>query len=229
LLRRVEKKLRHPYALIILAEMIVTSQTPGLPSEALALLETVPRDERRRTLNAHLEYVLCLTHMALAACHDQDSLGAHARAAFNHANRALGLGFSHALQQIAFCLEEGFGTEVNLDQAFPMLLMGCKMNFELSTARVREIIAEDPPTLITLRFIQSTLTMRAMGQLTDDDMSRNPTLAACWALTEEFPPPPDLAAQIAVDAANVQAEDPEETFAALGMDPPPPTGQDGEA
>ena len=23
--------------------------------------------------------------------------------------------------------------------------------------------------------------------------------------------------------------DPEETFAALGMDPPPPTGQDGEA
>ena len=71
--------------------------------------------------------------------------------------------------------------------------------------------------------------MRAMGQLTDDDMSRNPTLAACWALTEEFPPPPDLAAQIAVDAANVQAEDPEETFAALGMDPPPPTGQDGEA
>ena len=146
-----------------------------------------------------------------------------------YANRALGLGFSQALQQLAFCLEEGFGTEVNLDQAFPMLLMGCKMNFELSTARVREIIAEDPPTLMTLRLVQSILTMRAMGQLTDDDMSRNPTLAACWALTEEFPPPPDLAAQIAVDAANVQAEDPEESFAALGIDPPPPTGQDGEA
>ena len=107
--------------------------------------------------------------------------------------------------------------------------MGVKLNFVRSVTRIREIISDDPPQLRTLRLIQSILTMRAMGQLTDDDMSRNPTLAACWALTEEFPPPPDLAAQIAVDAANVQAEDPEESFAALGIDPPPPTGQDGEA
>ena len=107
--------------------------------------------------------------------------------------------------------------------------MGVKLNFVRSVTRIREIISDDPPQLRTLRLIQSILTMRAMGQLTDDDMSRNPTLAACWALTEEFPPPADLAAQIAVDAANVQAEDPAETFAALGMDPPPPTGQDGEA
>ena len=119
-----------------------------------------------------------------------------------------------------------------------MLLMGCKMNFQLSITRVREIIAEDPPTLMTLRLVQSILTMRAMGQLTDDDMSRNETLAAAWRLTEEIPPPAAMVQEIAAGVANVNAEDPdhadrfptrEESYAALGIDPPPPTGQDGEA
>ena len=63
----------------------------------------------------------------------------------------------------------------------------------------------------------------------DDDISRNWALEACWALANDFPPPDDLLQQIAAGVANVNAEDPEETFAALGMDPPPPTGQDGEA
>ena len=80
--------------------------------------------------------------------------------------------------------------------------------------------------------------MRAMGQLTDDDMSRNETLAAAWRLTEDIPPPAAMVQEIAAGVANVNAEDPdhadqfptrEESYAALGIDPPPPTGQDGEA
>ena len=164
--------------------------------------------------------------------------GAHARAAFEHANHALGLGYREAVQELAFCLEEGFGTEVNLDQAYPLLLMGVKLNFVRSVTRVREIISDDPPQLRTLRLIQSILTMRAMGQLTDDDMSRNETLAAAWRLTEDIPPPAAMVQEIAAGVANVNAEDPdhadrfptrEESYAALGIDPPPPNQDDGEA
>ena len=114
--------------------------------------------------------------------------------------------------------------------------MGVKLNFVRSVTRIREIISDDPPQLRTLRLIQSILTMRAMGQLTDDDMSRNETLAAAWALAEEMPPQADMVQEIAANAANVNAENPrdefptrEESYAALGIDPPPPTGQDGEA
>ena len=79
--------------------------------------------------------------------------------------------------------------------------------------------------------------MRAMGELSDDDLSRNETLAAAWALAAEIPPPAAMLQQIAASAANVNAEHPEderfptreESYAALGIDPPPPTGQDGEA
>ena len=108
----------------------------------------------------------------------------------------------------------------------------------VAEARIREIIAEDPPTLMTLRLVQSILTMRAMGQLTDDDMSRNETLAAAWRLTEEIPPPAAMVQEIAAGVANVNAEDPdhadrfptrEESYAALGIDPPPPNQDDGEA
>ena len=104
--------------------------------------------------------------------------------------------------------------------------------------RIREIISDDPPQLRTLRLIQSILTMRAMGQLTDDDMSRNETLAAAWRLTEEIPPPAAMVQEIAAGVANVNAEDPdhadrfptrEESYAALGIDPPPPNQDDGEA
>ena len=142
------------------------------------------------------------------------------------------------MQELAFCLEEGFGTEVNPDQAYPLLLMGVKLNFVRSVTRIREIISDDPPQLRTLRLIQSILTMRAMGQLTDDDMSRNETLAAAWRLTEEIPPPAAMVQEIAAGVANVNAEDPdhadqfptrEESYAALGIDPPPPNQDDGEA
>ena len=84
----------------------------------------------------------------------------------------------------------------------------------------------------------SALIMRAMGQLTDDDMSRNETLAAAWRLTEDIPPPAAMVQEIAAGVANVNAEDPdhadrfptrEESYAALGIDPPPPNQDDGEA
>jgi len=227
----------YPSALVLLAEMMVSDETPGLPPGALALLETVPRVTGRR-LDGHREYVLCLTHKALAAFHAQGPQGTHARAAFQHANTALSFGYREAVQELGFCLEEGFGTEVNPDQAYPLLLMGVKLNFVRSVTRVREIISDDPPQLRTLRLIQSILTMRAMGQLTDDDMSRNETLAAAWALAQEMPPPAAMVQEIAAGVANANAEDPdhadqfptrEESFAALGIDPPPPTGQDGEA
>ena len=115
------------------------------------------------------------------------------------------------------------------------------MNLERSTARVREIIAADPPQLNTMRLIQSTLSMRAMGQLTDDDLSRNETLAAAWALAAEIPPPAAMLQQIAASAARENAEanaeypdderfpTREESYAALGIDPPPPNQDDGEA
>ena len=143
------------------------------------------------------------------------------------------------MPELSFCFEEGFGTEVNLHHAYPLLLMGVKLNFVRCMTRVRALImTADPPNLTTLRLIQSILTMRAMGQLTDDDMSRNETLAAAWRLTEEIPPPAAMVQEIAAGVANVNAEDPdhadrfptrEESYAALGIDPPPPNQDDGEA
>ena len=120
----------------------------------------------------------------------------------------MSFGYREAVPELSFCFEEGFGTEVNLHHAYPLLLMGVKLNFVRCMTRVRALImTADPPNLTTLRLIQSILTMRAIGQLTDHDISRNPTLEACWALANDFPPPDDLLQQIAAGGANVNAED----------------------
>ena len=87
-----------------------------------------------------------------------------------------------------------------------------------------------------MHFVRGVWAARSNGLLTDDEASRNPTLAAAWALAEEMPPPAAMVQEIAANAANVNAENPrdefptrEESYAALGIDPPPPNQDDGEA
>ena len=58
--------------------------------------------------------------------------------------------------------------------------------------------AADPPDE---HFIQTLWAMQAMGQLTDEVRSRNPTLVQAWALAEANPPPHQLQAMLAALAA----------------------------
>ena len=62
--------------------------------------------------------------------------------------------------------------------------MLCKLNYSRGVERIREFINSNPPNP---RFIQSVWTMREIGQLTEDDMSRNQTLAQAWALASANP------------------------------------------
>ena len=79
-----------------------------------------------------------------------------------------------------------------------MYLMGCKEGHAGCTERVRELTAADPPDE---HFIQTLWAMQATGQLTDEVRSRNPTLAAAWALAEANPPPQQFQAMMAALAA----------------------------
>ena len=74
-------------------------------------------------------------------------------------------------------------TEEPTHAAF-MFLMGCKMDHARCTERVRELTAADP---LNVHFVRGVWALRYRGQLTDDDASRNPTLAAAWALAEANP------------------------------------------
>ena len=81
-----------------------------------------------------------------------------------------------------------------------MALMLCKLNHSRGVERVRELIESDPPIP---RFIQSVWTMREISQLTEDDMSRNQTLAQAWALASANPLPAVVAQAIAAAVAEV--------------------------
>ena len=76
----------------------------------------------------------------------------------------------------------------------------CKLNYSRGVERVREFIEMNPPFP---RFIQSVWTMREIGQLTEDDMSRNQTLAQAWALASANPLPAVVAQAIAAAVAEV--------------------------
>ena len=96
--------------------------------------------------------------------------------------------------------EDGFGTERQLGRAYSSYLMLCKLNHSRGVERVREFIESNPPIP---RFIQSVYTMREIGQLTEDDMSRNQTLAQAWALASANPLPAVVAQAIAAAVAEV--------------------------
>jgi hypothetical protein len=67
-----------------------------------------------------------------------------------------------------------------------MFLMGCKADHARCTERVRELTVADP---LNVHFVRGVWALRYRGQLTDDDASRNPTLAAAWALAMANPQP----------------------------------------
>ena len=87
-----------------------------------------------------------------------------------------------------------------------MFLLGCNAGHARCTERVRELTAADPPDE---HFIQTLWAMQAMGQLTDDDMSRNETLAAAWALAMANPQH-NVQAQLAAAQAALHAAEAEE-------------------
>jgi len=173
--------------------MIINEETPdgGTPATALALLEAVPKgDGRAPDINGSVEFLLGMCHKKLAAAPDDE----HARRAFQHMQRAMKLPSRHtydAVYEVAVMTEEPTHAAV-------MFLTGCKADHARCTERVRELIAADPPDE---ELIQTLWAMQATGQLTDEVRSRNPTLAAAWALAEANPPPHQLQAMLAALAA----------------------------
>jgi len=114
--------------------------------------------------------------------------------AFQHMQRAMKLPSRHtydAVYEVAVMTEEPTHAAV-------MFLTGCKADHARCTERVRELIAADPPDE---ELIQTLWAMQATGQLTDEVRSRNPTLAAAWALAEANPPPQQFQAMMAALAA----------------------------
>ena len=131
-----------------------------------------------------------MCHKKLAAAPDDE----HARRAFQHMQSAMGLRSRHTLDavyEVAVMTEEPTHAAV-------MFLMGCTEGHARCTERVRDLIAADPPDE---HFIQTLWAMQAMGQLTDEVRSRNPTLVQAWALAEANPPPHQLQAMLAALAA----------------------------
>ena len=180
-------------ASVLLAEMIINEETPGggTPATALALLEAVPKgDGRAPDVDGSVEFLLGMCHKKLAAAPDDE----HARRAFQHMQRAMKLPSRHtydAVYEVAVMTEEPTHAAV-------MFLTGCKADHARCTERVRELIAADPPDE---ELIQTLWAMQATGQLTDEVRSRNPTLAAAWALAEANPPPQQFQAMMAALAA----------------------------
>ncbi len=74
------------------------------------------------------------------------------------------------------------------------------------TERVRELTAADP---LNVSFVRGVWVARSNGLFTDDDASRNPTLAAAWALAMANPQH-NLQAQLAAAQAALHAAEAEE-------------------
>ena len=88
-----------------------------------------------------------------------------------------------------------------------MFLMGCKAGHARCTERVRELTAADP---LNVHFVRGVWAARSNGLLTDDEASRNPTLAAAWALAEANPSENLQALQVAAAEAEEAAAEAEE-------------------
>ena len=85
-----------------------------------------------------------------------------------------------------------------------MFLMGCNAGHARCTERVRELTAADP---LNVHFVRGVWAARSNGLLTDDEASRNPTLAAAWALAEANPSEDFQAQLAAAQAALAEAEE----------------------
>ena len=85
-----------------------------------------------------------------------------------------------------------------------MFLLGCKAGHARCTERVRELTAADP---LNVHFVRGVWAARSNGLLTDDEASRNPTLAAAWALAEANPSENLHAMLAAAQAAAAEAEE----------------------
>ena len=147
-------------------------------------------DGRAPDVDGSVEFLLGMCHKKLAAAPDDE----HARRAFQHMQRAMKLPSRHSydvLYELGGMMEEPTHAAV-------MYLMGCKEGHAGCTERVRELTAADPPDE---HFIQTLWAMQATGQLTDEARSHNPTLVQAWALAEANPPPPQLQAMLAAQAA----------------------------
>ena len=146
-----------------------------------------------------LEFLLGMCHKKLAATPDDE----HARRAIQHMCRAMKLPSRHTYD--AACENAAIATAAD----FPthgaiMFLIGCNAGHARCTERVRELTAADP---LNVHFVRGVWAARSNGLLTDDEASRNPTLAAAWALAEANPSENLHAMLAAAQAAAAEAEE----------------------
>ena len=143
--------------------------------------------------------MLGMCHKKLAATPDDE----HARRAIQHMCRAMKLPSRHTYD--AACENAAIATAADFPtHAAIMFLIGCNAGHARCTERVRELTAADP---LNVHFVRGVWAARWNGLLTDDEASRNPTLAAAWALAEANPSENLHAMLAAAQAAAAEAEE----------------------
>ena len=123
--------------------------------------------------------MLGMCHKKLAATPDDE----HARRTFQHMQRATKIPSPHTYDAVCEFAALAAAADFPTHSAI-MFLLGCNAGHVRCIERVRELTAADP---LNVHFVRGVWAARSNGLLTDDEASRNPTLAAAWALAEANP------------------------------------------
>ena len=131
------------------------------------------------TIEGSVEFLLGMCHKKLATTPDDE----HARRTFQHMQRATKIPSPHTYDAVCEFAALAAAADFPTHSAI-MFLLGCNAGHVRCTERVRELTAADP---LNVHFVRGVWAARSNGLLTDDEASRNPTLAAAWALAEANP------------------------------------------
>ena len=110
----------------------------------------------------------------------------HAKLAVQHFLKALTQGHKRAAFDSGVMAEEGFGTPVNLENAYLVYILGCSARDERAIAKVRELRANNN---VSAHFFVALGTAYAGGILEEEKVRGNETLEDLRELYLMFEPP----------------------------------------
>ena len=183
--QRPPRGLVHPQrtAAVVFAEIAVKRGPESSLSEALAFLDTVPDHDRvAMGRDGTWSYAAGMVHKRLAESHDDK----HAKLAVQHFLKALTQGHKRAAFDSGVMAEEGFGTPVNLENAYLVYILGCSARDERAIAKVRELRANNN---VSAHFFVALGTAYAGGILEEEKVRGNETLEGLRELYLMFEPP----------------------------------------
>jgi TPR repeat protein len=150
---------------------------------ALVFLDAVPDHDRvAMGRDGTWFYAAGMVHKRLAESHDDE----HAKLAVQHTLRALAQGHKRAAFDSGVFAEEGFGTPVNLENAYVVYILGCSARDERAIAKVRELRANNN---VSAHFFVALGTAYDGGILTEEKVRGNETLEGLRELYLMFEPP----------------------------------------